>query len=123
MDVVFERETAAYVDAVVQSLPATDKQIERIKHHQEEDEECSNQVHSVRVAVTTRVVRGHEALPQCSRRTFGEGWNPNERQQNCDSSSSQTRDARPSTHWTPRHIQVPRTGETVHLVARPLQEA
>ena len=43
-DVVFERETAAYVDAVVQSLPATDKQIERIKHHQEEDEECQEAI-------------------------------------------------------------------------------
>ena len=44
MDVVFERETAAYVDAVVQSLPATDKQIERIKHHPEEDEECQEAI-------------------------------------------------------------------------------
>ena len=43
-DVIFERETAAYVDAVVQSLPATDKQIERIKHRQEEDEECQEAI-------------------------------------------------------------------------------
>ena len=125
-DVVFERETAAYVDAVVQSLPATDKQIERIKHHQEEDEECQEAIRYTQSGWPSRqelYIWGHEALPQCSHRSFGEGWNPDERQQNCDSSSSQTRDARPSTRWTPRHIQVPRTGETVHLVARPLQAA
>ena len=35
-----EQETAAYVKSVIQSLPATDRQLERIQRHQEEDEEC-----------------------------------------------------------------------------------
>ena len=39
-DLLFEKETGAYACQVVQSLPATEKQLERIKHHQEEDEEC-----------------------------------------------------------------------------------
>ena len=43
-DVLFQKETAAYVDYVVHSLLATDKQIERIKRHQEEDEECQEAI-------------------------------------------------------------------------------
>ena len=42
-NVLFQEETAAYVDYVVKNLPATDKQIERIQRHQEEDEECQEQ--------------------------------------------------------------------------------
>ena len=39
-DLFLQQETAAYVSTVVQSLPATEKQLERIRRHQEEDEEC-----------------------------------------------------------------------------------
>ena len=39
-DLFLQQETAAYVSIVVQSLPATEKQLERIRRHQEEDEEC-----------------------------------------------------------------------------------
>ena len=41
---LFQEETAAYVDYVVKNLTATDKQIQRIKRHQEEDEECQEAV-------------------------------------------------------------------------------
>ena len=119
-DVVFKRETAAYVDAVVQSLLATDKQIERIKHHQEEDEECQGAIrytqsgwpsrqelygvmkHYLNIATELSVKDG--ILMRGSRIVIP------------------VPHARPSTHWTPRHIQVPRTGETDHLVARQLEE-
>ena len=40
MDTSLEQETAAYVRTLVQSLPATEKQLERIKQHQGEDEVC-----------------------------------------------------------------------------------
>ena len=43
-DVLFQQETAAYVDSVVKNLPATDKQVQRIKRHQEEDEECQEAI-------------------------------------------------------------------------------
>ena len=43
-DFLFQTEIAAYVDSVVQSFQATDKQIERIKQHQEEDEECQEAI-------------------------------------------------------------------------------
>ena len=43
-DVLFQQETAAYVDLVVKNLPATDKQVQRIKRHQEEDEECQEAI-------------------------------------------------------------------------------
>ena len=43
-DFLFQMEIAAYVNSVVQSLPATDKQIETIKQHQEEDEECQEAI-------------------------------------------------------------------------------
>ena len=39
-DLFLQQGTAAYVITVVQSLPATEKQLERIQRHQEEDEEC-----------------------------------------------------------------------------------
>ena len=39
-DILLQQETAAYVKSVIQSLPATDRQLERIQRHQEEDEEC-----------------------------------------------------------------------------------
>ena len=39
-DLLLQQETAAYVNFVVQNLPATEKQLERIRRHQEEDEEC-----------------------------------------------------------------------------------
>ena len=39
-DLLLQQETAAYVNIVVQNLPATEKQLERIRRHQEEDEEC-----------------------------------------------------------------------------------
>ena len=39
-DTLLQHETAVYVNLVVQSLPATDKQLERIRQHQEEDEVC-----------------------------------------------------------------------------------
>ncbi len=39
-DTLLEQETAAYVTAVWQNLPATDQQLDRIKRHQEEDEVC-----------------------------------------------------------------------------------
>ena len=39
-DILLQQETAAYVNLLVQSLPATEKQLDRIKRHQEEDEEC-----------------------------------------------------------------------------------
>ena len=39
-DLLLQQETAAYVNIVVQNLPATEKQLERIRCHQEEDEEC-----------------------------------------------------------------------------------
>ena len=39
-DTLLQLETAAYVNSVVQSLPATERQIERIRQHQEEDEVC-----------------------------------------------------------------------------------
>ena len=40
MDTSLEQGTAAYVNTLVQSLPATEKQLDRIKQHQEEDEVC-----------------------------------------------------------------------------------
>ena len=40
MEALLQRETAAYVEMVVQNLPATEKQLERIRRHQEVDEEC-----------------------------------------------------------------------------------
>ena len=40
MDTSLEQETAAYVSTLVQSLPATEKQLDRIKQHQVEDEVC-----------------------------------------------------------------------------------
>ena len=43
-DVLFQQETAAYVDLVVKNLPATDKQVQKIKRHQEEDEECQEAI-------------------------------------------------------------------------------
>ena len=39
-DTLLQHETAAYVNLVVQSLPATEKQLERIRQHQEEYEVC-----------------------------------------------------------------------------------
>ena len=39
-DILLQQETAVYVKSVIQSLPATDRQLERIQRHQEEDEEC-----------------------------------------------------------------------------------
>ena len=39
-DLLFYRETSVFVDAVVQSLPATDAQLERIKREQEQDDVC-----------------------------------------------------------------------------------
>ena len=39
-DTLLQHETAVYVNLVVQSLPATEKQLERILQHQEEDEVC-----------------------------------------------------------------------------------
>ena len=39
-DTLLEHETVAYVNLVVQSLPAMEKQLERIRQHQEEDEVC-----------------------------------------------------------------------------------
>ena len=39
-DTLLQHEMAACVNVVVQSLPATEKQLERIRQHQEEDEVC-----------------------------------------------------------------------------------
>ena len=39
-DLLLQQETASYVNSVIHNLPATEKQMERIKRHQEEDEEC-----------------------------------------------------------------------------------
>ena len=39
-DLLLQQETEAYVNIVVQNLPAMEKQLERIRWHQEEDEEC-----------------------------------------------------------------------------------
>ena len=39
-DVILQQETAAYVNIIVRSLPESEKQLERIKRHQEEDEGC-----------------------------------------------------------------------------------
>jgi hypothetical protein len=43
-DILFQQETAAYVETVVKNLQATDKQVQRIKRHQEEDEECQEAI-------------------------------------------------------------------------------
>ena len=40
MEALLQRETAVYVEMVVQNLLATEKQLERIRRHQEVDEEC-----------------------------------------------------------------------------------
>ena len=92
-DVLFEQETAAYVDSVVKNLP--DKQVQRIKRHQEEDEEyqeailhtlsgwpsrqslCGVMKHYLNIATELSVQRR----------------NSHERQQTGNSISSQTRDA------------------------------
>ena len=47
-DVLLQTETAAYVDIVVQTLPATEKQLERIRRYQEVDEECQEAVRHTR---------------------------------------------------------------------------
>ena len=47
-DVLLQTETAAYVDVVVQTLPATEKQLERIRRYQEVDEECQEAVRHTR---------------------------------------------------------------------------
>ena len=39
-DLLLQQETEAYVNIVVQNLPATEKQLERIRRHQKEDEKC-----------------------------------------------------------------------------------
>ena len=39
-DLLFYRETSVFVDAVVQSVPASDAQLERIKREQEQDDVC-----------------------------------------------------------------------------------
>lgn len=39
-DLLLQQETADYVNSVIHNLPATEKQMERIKRHQEEVEEC-----------------------------------------------------------------------------------
>ena len=39
-DILLQLETSAYVNSVVQNLPASTRQLERIKQHQEEDEVC-----------------------------------------------------------------------------------
>ena len=39
-DTLLQQETAVYVNTVVQSFPATERQLERIRQHQEEDEVC-----------------------------------------------------------------------------------
>ena len=39
-DILLQLETTAYVNSVVQNLPASTRQLERIKQHQEEDEVC-----------------------------------------------------------------------------------
>ena len=39
-DTSFLQDTAGYVQSLVQSLPATERQLERIKQHQAEDEVC-----------------------------------------------------------------------------------
>ena len=43
-DTSLQLQTAAYVKAVVQSLPASEKQLERIKQHRQEDEVCQQVV-------------------------------------------------------------------------------
>ena len=43
-DTLLQLETAAYVNTVVQSLPATERQLERIRQHQQEDEVCQQVV-------------------------------------------------------------------------------
>ena len=39
-DTLLQQATAVYVNTVVQSLPAMERQLERIRQHQEEDEVC-----------------------------------------------------------------------------------
>lgn len=39
-DLFLQQETTAYVNTVVQSMTATERQLEQIRHHLEEDEEC-----------------------------------------------------------------------------------
>ena len=39
-DILLQLETAAYVNTVISNLPATERQLERIRQHQEEDEVC-----------------------------------------------------------------------------------
>ena len=39
-DTLLQQKMAVYVNTVVQSLPATERQLERIRHHQEEDDVC-----------------------------------------------------------------------------------
>ena len=43
-DTSLQQQTAAYVRAAVQSLPATERQLERIRQHQQEDEVCQQVV-------------------------------------------------------------------------------
>lgn len=43
-DTSFAQDTAAYVQSLIQSLPATERQLERIKQHQAEDEVCQQVV-------------------------------------------------------------------------------
>ena len=43
-DVLFQEETAAYMDYVVKNHPITNKQIRKVKRHQEEDEECQEAI-------------------------------------------------------------------------------
>ena len=48
-DSLLQEETAAYVDLVLQSLPASDRQLEWIKSHQERDEECQEAIRHTQI--------------------------------------------------------------------------
>ena len=53
-DIHLHQETAAFVNIAVQSLPATEKQLERIRCHQEEYEECRQAIENSRSGWASR---------------------------------------------------------------------
>ena len=119
-DTLLQQETAAYVNLLVQSLPATEKQLDRIKRHQEEDEECLQAAEYTRSGWSSKqslygaMKHYHSVATELSVENglVMRGSN---------SSSSKTRDVGSYTRGASGNLQMLRTCQAVSLVARSLQ--
>ena len=102
-DTLLQQETAVYVNTVVQSLPATERQLERIRQDPRGgwSVSTSGSLLPVRMALKTDDSWSNTTVLSCSSWTVSREWITDAREQNCYTSSTPTWNVGQNSHWTP----------------------